>query len=152
MIVVIDTNVLISAAFKDRDPETVVLFVLQHPQFQWVATREIIEEYLRVLRRPKFKFSEETIKTWEDTFASLIEIADIQERIDFPRDQKDAKFLECCLAAEADFFITGDRDFEEAYKIIDTTVMSVAQFKTTIIDVLETETADGNNLDQEQEQ
>lgn len=28
--------------------------------------------------------------------------------VDFPRDQKDAKFLACALTTNAEFFITGD--------------------------------------------
>ena len=31
--------------------------------------------------------------------------------IDFPRDQKDAKFLELALATKADYLITGDNRF-----------------------------------------
>jgi predicted nucleic acid-binding protein len=49
--------------------------------------------------------------------------------IDFPRDTKDAKFLACALAAEADFLVTGDRDFTEAQKLIKTTIISVYSFK-----------------------
>jgi len=44
MKVVIDTNVVISAALKDRIPEEVLLFVVRHPEFEWVATNEIVEE------------------------------------------------------------------------------------------------------------
>jgi predicted nucleic acid-binding protein len=76
MRVVIDTNVVVSAALKDRKPETVILFVANHPEF----------------------------------------------------DQKDAKFLTCAMAAQAHYLVTGDRDFEEAYKIGITTVLSVSLF------------------------
>ena len=34
MKVVIDTNVLVSAALRDRGPERVVLFVAEHPEFE----------------------------------------------------------------------------------------------------------------------
>ena len=56
---------------------------------------------------------------------------------DFPRDQKDAKFLACAQAAEADYFITGDRDFTEAKKLVTTTILSVSLFKQLVCDVLE---------------
>jgi predicted nucleic acid-binding protein len=52
----------------------------------------------------------------------------------FPRDQKDAKFLACALATKAEFFITGDRDFSQAQKLIETTILSVSLFKKLIID------------------
>ena len=41
---------------------------------------------------------------------------------------KDAKFLACALAAEADFLITGDSDFNEASKLNETKLVSVSQF------------------------
>lgn len=50
MMVLIDTNVVVSAAFKDRAPEEVLLFIVNHPDFAWVASEEIISEYIHVLR------------------------------------------------------------------------------------------------------
>jgi len=136
MRVVIDTNVVISAILKDRDPEAVIIFVVKNPDFQWIASAEIIEEYINVLKRPKFKLPFEIIDKWENMFHSLIEIIKTDEQIDFPRDQKDAKFLECALASEAEYFITGDRDFEEAGKLLNTSILSVKQFKILFCDVL----------------
>jgi putative PIN family toxin of toxin-antitoxin system len=49
--------------------------------------------------------------------------------VNFPRDVKDAKFLECALESKADIFITGNRDFSEAQALIATQIMSVSQFK-----------------------
>jgi len=56
--------------------------------------------------------------------------------IDFPRDQKDAKFLSCALSADADYFVTGDRDFSQAQKLLSTTILSVSQFKTLVCERL----------------
>ena len=52
--------------------------------------------------------------------------------VNFPRDVKDAKFLESALESQADIFITGDRDFSEAQALISTQIMSVNQFKSFI--------------------
>ncbi len=54
MKVVIDTNVLVSAIIKDKTPEKVILFIVEHPDIEWVVTRKIIKEYKNVLSRPKF--------------------------------------------------------------------------------------------------
>lgn len=40
MKIVIDTNVVVSAVLRDRIPETVILFVIGNPEFEWVASRE----------------------------------------------------------------------------------------------------------------
>ncbi len=50
----------------------------------------------------------------------------------FPEVQKDGKFLECTIASNADYFITGDRDFNES-TLLTTQIISVAQFQATII-------------------
>jgi predicted nucleic acid-binding protein len=42
--VVVDTNVVVSAALKDRDPEAVLVHVVERSEIEWVATREIIDE------------------------------------------------------------------------------------------------------------
>lgn len=54
MRVVIDTNVLVSAVFKDKSPETIIRFVVAHPDFEWVASEAILNEYKTVLARSKF--------------------------------------------------------------------------------------------------
>ena len=134
MRVVIDTNVVISAALKDRIPEQVILFVAGHPEFDWVASSDILAEYVGVLRREKFGLPENIVDQWVDLFSKLVTIADVQSTVSFPRDQKDEIFLACALATDADYFITGDRDFDGAHKVGGTTVISVSQFKKFVCD------------------
>lgn len=69
MRVVIDTNVVVSAALKDRDPEAVLVHVMERPEFEWIATQEIVEEYLEVLARPKFALSESVLSRWREVLA-----------------------------------------------------------------------------------
>lgn len=48
----------------------------------------------------------------------------------FERDEKCMlKFIACALSTEADFFITGDRDFIEAQKLMDITIIPLSLFK-----------------------
>jgi len=54
MKVLIDTNVLLSAALRDRLPEQVVLHLATHDEWIWLVTAEIVNEYVNVLARPKF--------------------------------------------------------------------------------------------------
>jgi len=138
MKVVIDTNIMVSAALKDRNPEIVILFVTRHPEFEWIASTEIIQEYTEVLGRAKFHLPDAIIQQWVNVFASMITVVEPQGGIDFPRDQKDAKFLSCALSINADYFITGDKDFESAYKVGNTTVISVSMFKRLVCDTWET--------------
>jgi len=134
MKVVIDTNVVVSATLKDRDPEAVIRFVIGHPQYEWIASQAIIAEYTEVLRRPKFGLPDTLLQEWSELFATVITLVDVPISVDFPRDQKDAKFLACAIAADADYLISGDRDLTEAYMLLNTTVCSVMHFKHSVID------------------
>jgi len=134
MRVVADTNVLISAILKDKDPEAVLLYIIESPDIEWIASNVILSEYKEVLRRKKFGLSEELIGKWVSMIDLLTTVIDIDASIDFPRDRKDAKFLECAIAGNAQFFITGDRDFIHAQKLMDTTIISVSKYKEKVVD------------------
>jgi len=136
MRVIIDTNVLVSAVLKDRDPETVIMFMASRGDMEWVVSPEIMAEYREVLGRPKFGLPDNLRQSWFDLLDALTVSFDVDLDIDFPRDYKDAKFLGCAISVEADYFITGDRDFSEAQKLLSTTILSVAQFKKFVCERL----------------
>ena len=136
MKVVIDTNVLLSAALKDRDPEAVILFVVSRPDFTWIASKEIIAEYRDVLSREKFALLEEIKQNWFNVLESIIEIVPVESSLQFPRDQKDAKFIACAISSGTDFLISGDKDFSEAKKLLSTSILSVSQFKKLVCEKL----------------
>lgn len=138
MRVLIDTNVIVSAALRDRVPEEVVLFVAAHGDFEWIASPEIITEYVAVLRRPKFLLPEIVVQRWTRLFETLITLVEPDQTVQFGRDQADAKFLACALVADADYFVTGDKDFSGAYKVGRTTILSVSDFERLIVDKWDT--------------
>jgi len=137
MKIVVDTSVLISAAFRDRTPEDVILFIAEHNEFDWIVSDEILEEYREVLSRPKFNLPEEILNQWIEILKASTTAVDVNLTVDFPRDQKDAKFIACALAVQAHFFVTGDRDFTEARKLMHTTIISVSLFKKLVCDTWE---------------
>lgn len=53
MRVVVDTNVVVSAILRDRLPETVLLFILRQPDFELVASPEILTEKPQFLKPQK---------------------------------------------------------------------------------------------------
>lgn len=94
---------------------------------------EIMAEYKEVLSRDKFRLSPEVRQKWSDLLDTLTTMMKVDIPVQFPRDQKDAMFLACALAAQADYFITGDRDFTEAKKLVSTTILSVSLFKKLLL-------------------
>jgi putative PIN family toxin of toxin-antitoxin system len=129
MKVLIDTNVLVSAALRDRLPERVVLYVAMRDECTWVVTSEILAEYVNVLRRPKFGLAKETLGRWADLLdMRTVYVSSPAVKADFIRDPKDAPFLAAALATQADFLISGDRHLLEAKGIVATRIVTVAEF------------------------
>ena len=60
MKVIIDTNILISAAFRGGKPKMAIAHVIASSSLEWIASSEIIQEYKEVLNRPKLKLSQIT--------------------------------------------------------------------------------------------
>ncbi|PSF33049.1 putative toxin-antitoxin system toxin component, PIN family [Aphanothece hegewaldii CCALA 016] len=134
MKIVIDTNVLVSAAVANRNPEAIILFVTSQIDYQWLVSEEILREYKEVLSRKRLKLNEDKKQRWFfvlDTFTTWV---DIRLVIDFPRDRKDAKFLACAVETQADYLITGDKDFDEIKSLGNTKIISVSLFKNLVID------------------
>lgn len=129
MKIIVDTNVLISAILRDKDPELVIQFIVDHPDFEWVASPEIVAEYQAVLARPKFRLSQEIQAAWTTLLAAAIAPIQVNVTVDFPTDPKDAMFLSCAIATDADFILTGDTDLLNADLAIKTSVVNVSTFK-----------------------
>jgi putative PIN family toxin of toxin-antitoxin system len=131
MNVLIDTNVLLSAALRDKLPERVVLYVAGRDDCRWLVTPEILAEYTDVLRRPKFGLDQQTLDRWAELLAiRTVNVGSPPEVPNFPRDPKDAPFLAAALAARADFLITGDNDLLEAKDKVATRIATVAEFSS----------------------
>ena len=134
MKVVIDTNILVSAAIRDGIPEIVIQFIVDRPEFEWIVSQEIMTEYIEVLQRRKLKLSAEVQQEWIDLLQTVTKLIEVNIEVDFPRDRKDAKFLACAIAAYIDFLITGDQDFEDVQILENTTILSVRDFKKLFCD------------------
>jgi uncharacterized protein len=129
MNVLIDTNVLLSAALRDKLPERVVPYVAARNDIRWLVMPEILAEYMEVVRRPKFGLDEKALRQWSELFTlRTVNVGSPQRVPDFPRDPKDAPFLAAALAAHADFLITGDKDLLQTKDIVATRIVTVADF------------------------
>jgi putative PIN family toxin of toxin-antitoxin system len=90
MKVVIDTNILVSAAIRDGITETVIQFIGDRPEVEWIVSQEIMTEYIEVLQRRKLKLTEEVQQEWIDLLQTVTKLIEVNFDIDFPRDRKDA--------------------------------------------------------------
>ena len=74
MRVLIDTNILVSALLCDGLPETIILWVLNNPEWEWVVSASIMQEYEAVLMRKKFKFSDEFVNRWLELIMATVTV------------------------------------------------------------------------------
>ena len=110
MRVALDTHVLISALlFTGVSSELVPLW--QKGAVTILLSREILEEYLRVLAYPKFKLSRQEIRVLiEGDLLPFVEIVNPGRRLKVViTDPSDDKFLECAVSGKADILISGDK-------------------------------------------
>lgn len=132
MKVIIDTNVLIYAAISGRKPEAIILWVIDRRDVHWMVSEAILSEYKAVLSRPRFKLTAAQQERWSQVLEEATTLVSVNSKADFPRDQKDVKFLNCAVASEADFLITSNRNLREAQGLIKTTMISVSLFQRII--------------------
>ena len=114
---VVDTNVLISAAIKPAGLQrTAVLLAMTKPA-RWYVSRPIREEYGEVLARPELKIRKGLRRQLLQLIKNRRLVVAATRRLEVTRDPDDNIFLECADAARADYLVTGNkRHFPKFWK------------------------------------
>jgi uncharacterized protein len=128
---VIDTNVVVSAALKPEEIQrTVVLLAMTKPA-RWYVSDAIESEYAVVLARPELKIR-------RGLRLQLLQLIENHTRVVKPSrlrqvtsDPADNMFVECADAARADYLITGNqRHFPTFWK--NTKIITSSEFLSII--------------------
>jgi len=114
---VIDTNVLISAALKPEGLQRPTLLLAITKPARLYVTRRILEEYADVLSRPELRIR----KGVRLQLLQLIKNSSLfvvpSRRLEVCSDSDENVFLECADKAGADYLITGNsRHFPKFWK------------------------------------
>ena len=114
---VIDTNIVVSAALKpDGLQRTVLLLAITKPARLYV-TEAIVAEYREVLARPELKIRKGLRQQLLQFIRSHGHSVTPARPLQVARDADDNKFLECADAARADYLVTGNqRHFPKFWK------------------------------------
>jgi putative PIN family toxin of toxin-antitoxin system len=106
---VIDTNVLVSAALKSESLQrTTFLIAITRPA-RWYVTAPILDEYSEVLARPELKIRKGLRQQLLQLIKNHSHLVVPSRHLDVTVDPGDNVFLECADAARADYLITGDQ-------------------------------------------
>jgi len=127
MRVVVDTNIIVSAYLGGTLEGIIIAW--KSGKFTLVVSKEIAEEYLDVLRRPKFKIS----KTEVDDFAALLldraEFVIPLEALNIVEDDPtDNKFIEAAIAGKANLIVSGDTHLLEIKSFQKIQVVTAREF------------------------
>jgi putative PIN family toxin of toxin-antitoxin system len=126
--IIIDTNLWISFLItKDLKKLDEIIFSRKSIL---IFSQELLDEFLEVARRPKFKrfFSISDIEEILEIMEEYAEFVKIQTPIKICRDPKDNFLLSLSVDGSADFLLTGDKDLLELTKIGETTILTISDF------------------------
>ncbi len=112
---VIDTNVLVSAALKSESLQrTTLILALTRPAHLYVS-QPILDEYAEVLSRPELAIRKGLRSRLLQLIRNRAHLVIPSRRIEITSDSDDNIFIECADRARADFLVTGNRRHFPAY-------------------------------------
>lgn len=112
MIVVLDTNILVSGIFF-HGPPSAILKTWFKGYFEVYATPQILEEYFRVLREISLLKTPHFEIRWEEILLEKCHLVpDVKRGVLLPRDPSDAKFVDCAIRSGAHYLVSGDIDLQ----------------------------------------
>jgi uncharacterized protein len=106
---VIDTNIVVSAALRPQGPQRTVLLLAVTKPARLYVSEAIMAEYREVLARPKLKIRKGLRQQLLQFIRSHSRSVAPARQLQVTRDPDDNKFLECADAARADYLVTGSQ-------------------------------------------
>ena len=111
--VVLDTNVLISAAISNGKSRELLRKGIAK-QFSIITSELILNELSTVLRRPKFKTNKDEVDKIALTLSLSSEVINVTSKFQAVKeDKKDDMIINTTFDGQADIIVTGDRHLLE---------------------------------------
>jgi len=106
---VIDTNVLVSAAIKPTGLQRTVLLLAITKPARFYISRPIFQEYSEILARPELQIRKGLRRQLLQLIKNQSHFVTPTRRLEVTLDPEDNIFLECADIAGADYLITGNQ-------------------------------------------
>ncbi len=107
--VVLDTNVVVSAHLNEDGLERFVFDLVLAHQLRLFVSAEILEEYVGVLSRRKFRLAPNKIASSLRLIEEVAGKVRPEHKITATQDPDDNKFLERVAAGQVDYLVTGNK-------------------------------------------
>jgi len=128
---VLDTNVVVSAALKPEGLQRTVLLLAITKPARWYVSDEIVSEYRAVLARPELKIRRGLRQQFLRLVRKHCRVVIASPLPQVTTDPADNIFVECADAARADYLVTGnERHFPKFWK--STKIISSREFLNLI--------------------
>jgi uncharacterized protein len=132
---VYDTNVIVSAALKPVSIPAALVSLALARRVQLYVSPPILAEYTAVLHRPKFGLETSSVEAFLDDLVQAAVTVYPSTSLAVASDEADNRFLECALAAQAAFLVTGHlRHFPAAFQ--DIRILEPARFAQALVERL----------------
>lgn len=106
---VLDTNIIVSAALKPNGLERTVFLVAITKPARLYVSRAILAEYRNVLWRPELRIRKGLRRQFLQLIRNRARVVFPSRPLGVTRDPGDNIFLECADEARADYLVTGNR-------------------------------------------
>ena len=128
---VLDTNVVVSAALKPEGLQRTVLLLAMTKSVRWYVSEAIVAEYALVLARPELKIRRSSRQQLPQLIKNHARVVVPSRMAQITSDPDDNLFVECADAAHADYLVTGNqRHFPKFWK--NTKIISSTEFLSVI--------------------
>lgn len=110
---VLDANVFVSALVNTRGTPNLIIDHWYKESFELLVSDAIIDEISRVLRYPKIvklhKLTELEIMEFLTLLRKESRFVSPGDKLDVSSDESDNRYIECAIAGNADFLVSGDK-------------------------------------------
>ena len=126
--IIIDTNLWIS--FLITKNFTKLDEIIFSKKCVLVFSQELLEEFLTVAKRPKFRrfFTSSDIEETLETIQEYAEFIEVTSKTEVCKDPKDNFLLSLSQDGNADFLLTGDNDLLILTKFHKTAIVTISDF------------------------
>ena len=126
--VIIDTNLLIS--FLINKDYSKLDRILSHKQITLLYSQELIDEFIEVARRPKFKryFSISNIQELVLQISTRAEFIEVTAKVEMCSDPKDNFLLALAKDGQATHLLTGDKDLLSLKKYSRAELITITEY------------------------
>ncbi|MFQ6056072.1 MAG: putative toxin-antitoxin system toxin component, PIN family [Methanosarcinales archaeon] len=128
MRVVLDTNVFISAAISKGKSRRLLLKLLRREDVDILISRNILNELNEVIKRPKFRLTEEEISDFLTLVLETVKMINVKSNFKvIKEDLRDNMFLNLAYDGKADHIVSGNRHLLSLKKFKGIKIISVSK-------------------------